>query len=361
MCSSADSPLAGALKGAGNPSLLGSLLAGKYRIRSLIGSGGTSDVYAAEHHDIGKSVAIKILQSHRASDARSVARFLREARVVASLKHSNVCEVFDLGRLPDGRPFLVMERLVGETLADRLRREAFLAPRDIVEIMCALLSGLTAVHQVGAIHRDLKPANVFLAQRRGEPPTTKLLDFGVARSSTGSHTPITTVGFIVGTPVYMSPEQITGGRKLDARSDIWSAGVILYEALVGQPPFWSPKRSALLHQITSAPHRPLREVDPSIPAPLVSVVDRALAKQKEERFGSATGLRDALLALVSSGAVTPPSSPSEKLAAARPAAPERMLPHDLPLGRSGLPLIDLDGTTEETPAIPLVAGRPPPK
>ena len=194
-------------------SLVGELLSGKYRVRTLIGSGGTSDVYEAKHEPVGATVAIKVLHAQRAGDSKAHARFLLEARLATTLKHANVCEVLDLGRLPDGRPFLVMERLVGETFAARLQREAIVVPRDLVEIMAPLLHGLAAVHQIGAIHLDLKPANVFLVQRAGKPPTTKLLDFGVARSSTRDHTPVTSVGFIVGTPLYMSPEQIAGSAR----------------------------------------------------------------------------------------------------------------------------------------------------
>ena len=343
----------------GTRSLVGELISGKYRVRSLIGSGGTSDVYEAKHERVGATVAIKVLHAQRAGDSKANARLSLEGRLATTLKHANVCEALDLGKLPDGRPFVVMERLVGETLAVRLRRDAIVMPRELVEIMAPLLHGLAAVHEVGAIHRDLKPANVFLVQRAGKPPTTKLLDFGVARAPLPrDETPITSAGFIVGTPLYMSPEQITGSGKIDALSDIWSAGVVMYEALTGQPPFWSARRPALVHQITSAPHRPLADVDPAIPAPLAAIVDKALCKQPAGRWASAGQLRLALLALLQSAALPSPPRERETLRDARRAASSSRSAA-LPLGRSGLPLIDdRDGTTEETPVFPLVAMRP---
>jgi serine/threonine-protein kinase len=250
-----------------------------------------------------------------------------------------------------------MERLVGETLAEQIGREAIIAPGDLVPMITQLLAGLAAVHHIGAVHRDLKPANVFLADRPGESAQTKLLDFGIAQLSTRDHTPITTVGSIVGTANYMSPEQIAGKRKLDARSDLWSVGVIMYEALSGRPPFWSAKRPALLYQITTAPHRPLGHVDPSIPSELAAIVDKALAKDAAGRYSSAVELGRALVDLPDSGVLQrnqPPPLPSPTLQRTAPAAPGA---RDLRVGRSGLPVIDLDATTEETMAFALMPNR----
>src|SRR5262249_49141513 len=152
-----------------HPSLIGGVV-GNYQFLRLIGEGGMSEVYEAEHLEFGKVVAIKVLHRERAGDRRAVTRLTREARVVASLNHSNICGVYDLGLLPDRRPYIVMDRLHGETLARRLRREAVLDPRDIVPIAMQLLSALAAVHGIGVIHRDLKPDNIFLEPRVGADP-----------------------------------------------------------------------------------------------------------------------------------------------------------------------------------------------
>jgi serine/threonine protein kinase len=323
---------------------LSDTLVGSYRLRRLIGEGGMSAVYEAEHVDLGRIVAVKVLQRERAADRRAVSRLAHEARVVAGVNHPNVCGVHDLGTLADGRPYIVMDRLQGGTLASRILRDGAVEARDIVPIIVQLLSALAAVHEIGVIHRDLKPQNVFLTPRADGAPWVKLLDFGLSRGGTGDATPILGPGFVVGTPIYMAPEQISG-KRLDRRVDIWASGVILYEALSGRPPFWSAKFSAIVHQVTRSRHRPLDDVDPSIPLELVTIVNRALAKDPADRFSSAIEFRDALVAM--SWARETALAFSEHPSALSSSLPSAASPPEhVPRGPSGLPYLGDNDSTE---------------
>jgi eukaryotic-like serine/threonine-protein kinase len=162
--------------------LVGVEVSGKYRIKALLGQGGMGAVYEAEHVSIGRVVAVKVLHPKHAQQAEAVARLRHEARVAGNIGHPNICETYDLGRLDDGSPYLVMERLIGETLDQRIKREGALPERDIIDVMLQVLSALGAAHDKGIIHRDLKPENVFLMRRPGSPAVAKLLDFGISKA-----------------------------------------------------------------------------------------------------------------------------------------------------------------------------------
>jgi len=275
--------------------LVGIEIGGKYRIKALLGQGGMGAVYEAEHVSIGRLVAVKVLHPKHAQQAEAIARLRHEARVAGSIGHPNICETYDLGRLDDGSPYLVMERLVGETLDQRIKRDGALPERDIIDVMFQVLSALGAAHDKGIIHRDLKPENVFLLRRPGSPPIAKLLDFGISKAIHDNRDPdLTMPGIVMGTPYYMAPEQARGDRGLDHRVDIWAAGVILYEALSGRRPFVARNYNALLVQILTSKHRPLAEVRPGINLTLERVVDRALSKMREDRFQTALEFREAL-------------------------------------------------------------------
>jgi serine/threonine-protein kinase len=198
-----------------------------------------------------------------------------------------------MGRLEDGSPYLVLERLHGETLAQCLARVGRLEVGDLLDIMLQVLSALAAAHQKGVIHRDLKPDNIFLSRREGMRPIPKLLDFGISRADDIEDTVDRSGNLDVGTPYYMAPEQARG-EAFDARVDLWSAGVVLYEALTGQRPFTAKNYNALLFEILRMPPRPLREHDPSLPLGLQKVIDRALAKNPADRYVSAIELQGAL-------------------------------------------------------------------
>ncbi|WP_437588958.1 serine/threonine-protein kinase [Sorangium sp. So ce1000] len=277
-------------------SLLGHVIGDKYAVTAIIGEGGMGAVYEAEHLQIGRLVAVKVMHPRETHKREAIARLEHEARVAGRIGHPNICEVYDMGRLPDGSPYLVMERLHGETLAQRIERCGVVPPNELVDILLQVLSALVTAHDRGIIHRDLKPENIFLSERAGMLPVAKLLDFGISQASglDGAMTDLTRTGMVMGTPYYMAPEQARGDVELDRRLDLWAAGVILYEALTGQRPFVARNYNALLVQILTLWHRPVTELDPTIPPGLSRLVDRALAKARDERFQSAREFQEGL-------------------------------------------------------------------
>ncbi len=274
---------------------VGQVIGDKYRVKALLGEGGMGAVYEAEHLAIGRIVAVKVLHPKHAQQADSVARLRHEARIAGSIGHPSICEIHDLGRLEDGTPYLVMERLVGETLDERIKREGALPERDVADVMHQILSALTAAHAKAIIHRDLKPENVFLVRRAGTPSVAKLLDFGISKTiDEDTASDLTMPGIVMGTPYYMAPEQARGERGLDHRVDLWAAGVILYESLTGRRPFVARNYNALLVQILTSKHRSLSEVRPGVTRGLERIVDKALAKMREDRFQTAADFQEAM-------------------------------------------------------------------
>lgn len=258
------------------------IIAGRFRIEREIGTGGMGTVYLATHLDLERPVAVKIIRSEFAGDAEVADRFLREARTMAKLHHPHAAMIFDAGSLPDGRHFIVMEFVEGETLSQALAREGRFPASKVVNIAKQICEVLEEAHRLGIVHRDLKPSNILLG-----PRGVCVLDFGVAKvlassaestatcASTGS-------GKLVGTPRYMSPEQCLG-QRVGARSDLYSLGVLLYEMLAGRPPFIDPLQSALLVKQATAPAPPLPRLRQDIPRPLALAVHTLLAKRPEDR------------------------------------------------------------------------------
>ena len=274
--------------------LIGTVVAGVYKVKSMLGQGGMASVYQAEQQPMGRDVALKVLALDRSIGDEPWKRFLLEARAAASLSHPNICQVFDFGELEDKSPFYTMERLIGEPLSERIARENALGFIDVVDILMQVLAGLAAAHKKNIIHRDIKPENVFLVLRDGRPPLVKLLDFGVSKIMTPDDdggddiTQITRTGIVMGTPFYMAPEQAYGGRDFDARVDLWSTGIIFFEAIVGRRPFTSNTYAGLLNAIIREPHRQVRELRPGTPVEVQMVIDKALSKAREDRYQSAT-------------------------------------------------------------------------
>jgi len=271
--------------------LIGQTVDGKYRVRAVLGEGGMGAVFEAEHVAIGRTVAIKVLHPAQATKKVAVKRFHQEARAAGGIGHPNICEVFDFGTLADGSPYLVMERLKGETLAARISTDGGLPFLDVVETVVQVLSGLAAAHERGILHRDIKPENVFLAERPGYPPIAKLLDFGVSKVVSGApnsewddETDLTKTGMVMGTPYYMSPEQARGDRNLDGRVDLYACGVLLYEALTGQRPFTAKNYNSLLVLILQGNAKPPRALRASIPPELERVVLKAMARSRDDRY-----------------------------------------------------------------------------
>ena len=285
--------------------LIGQVLADKYMIRSILGTGGMGTVFEARHTTIGRVVAIKVLRPE-SNNPVSVKRFQQEAWAAGSIGHPNLCEVSDLGSLPDGRPYLVMERLYGQTLAELVDERGKLPVEEAVHIIMQVLAGLAAVHLRGIVHRDIKPENVFLSQRQGFPTITKLLDFGVSKVMVAApgdewddKSALTKTGMVMGTPYYVSPEQARAMKDLDGRTDLYSCGVVLYLILTGALPFTAEHFHALLLKIVRGGARPPRELRPDIPPALEAVIQKSMAVDRNERFPTASDMGRALDAAIS--------------------------------------------------------------
>ncbi|HET8936656.1 MAG TPA: serine/threonine-protein kinase [Polyangiales bacterium] len=280
-------------------SLIGTTIAGRYRIEARVGSGAMGAVYRAEQAGLGRRVALKIVNRDRQVDGDTIARFRREATALSALHHPNTVRVFDFGTTNSGLLFLAMELLEGEPLTDRLLREGPLPLPVALAITQQVLRSIGEAHARGIVHRDLKPDNIYLARVTGEPaPIVKVLDFGIAKAVAGDRTIDqfeTLDGTVFGTPRYMSPEQ-AGGRALDPRSDLYSVGIMLYELIAGHPPFVDSDAVVVMaRHIRDKPESlsraaPLRKIPPNLDA----VVSRSLAKQADERFQSADEFERAL-------------------------------------------------------------------
>ncbi len=274
----------------------GAELEGRYRILRSLGEGAMGAVYEAEHTALGRRVAVKVLHAHIAKVPDAVRRFEREARAAAEIGHPNIVEVFDVGTHL-GEPFLVMELLRGETLADRLSRPEMIDARAACRIVGYVLSALASAHAKGIIHRDLKPENVFLVPG-DEAHGVKLLDFGISKFRRAGATLLQTTqeGIPLGTPGYMAPEQWMGRRDIDHRADIFAVGVMLYELLTGGLPYEGANQGELFLEIVRGTSRPSMpsELDPEIPPGLDAVVLRALDRDRDRRFESAREFLDAL-------------------------------------------------------------------
>jgi serine/threonine protein kinase len=273
----------------------GTVLDRKYSIKEVIAEGGMGVVYRGEQKRIDRTVAVKFLNVQECETLESYERFMREARMAASIDHPSIVEVFDLGATQGGVPYIVMEYLKGLDLASHIRQNGQLGVGESVAITEQILEALQAVHTSGIVHRDLKPENVFLARQSGGSYIVKLLDFGVSRL-VGDDTVqrITEAGKVYGTPHYVSPEQACGDRDADHRSDLYSVTVLLYEMLVGSPPFDSVSPARLIIDIaTAAPPNPL-EMRSDIPPPLAGFILHGLEKDPAGRFQSAQAMVKAL-------------------------------------------------------------------
>jgi serine/threonine-protein kinase len=287
---------------------------GNYRAVSLLGEGGMGAVYLAEHPGIGRRVAVKVLHKNYIRDESLLTRFLNEARAANAIRHPNIIEILDSGTIADGTPFLVMELLEGESLGTRIRRVGRLAIPTAVEFAYQTASALGAAHKKGIVHRDLKPDNLFVVPDPHEPDREriKVLDFGIAKLQQGSagDSVKTRTGTLMGTPIYMSPEQCRGTKTVDHRSDIYSLGIIFFEMLCGQPPFVSEGFGELvnmhLNVSAPAPSTQRREIPPAIDA----VVLRMLAKNPDDRFPDMAEVQTALKASGGSMFVVRGSVPS---------------------------------------------------
>ena len=266
----------------------GTLVAHKYRVERLLGQGGMGAVYLAENIDIGRQVAIKLLLPELVNNEQVITRFRLEARAAAAIGHPGIIDVLDLGRAEDGAAFIVMEFLRGESLRDRMNRGDRLSAGEAIAIGDEILAALEAAHQQGVIHRDLKPDNIFLVSQPAA--MVKILDFGVSKLMTGD-VELTGTGTILGTPLYMPPEQARGTREVGPSADLYSFGAVLYHALAGEPPFQGANYAEVLSKLLTEPARPIDELRPDLPAELSSLIVSLLAKQPDARPPSAQEAR----------------------------------------------------------------------
>jgi len=265
----------------------------KYELRRLIGKGAMGEVWEATHATLGRSVAIKFIDTSFSTDPDAVQRFHLEARAAARLECRNVVAVFDHGVTREGRPFLVMERLQGESLEARLARVGHLPLADVLSITRGVARGLSLAHAAGILHRDLKPENIFLHRGLGDDEeVAKIIDFGVAKfRDSSAEAPLSTR--LVGTPLYMSPEQ-SRGMPIDARSDLWALAVVVFRMAAGELPFSSPSFPTLALRIWNDPAPAPSSLLPGLPQALDAWATRALAKRPEDRFQNASELVIAL-------------------------------------------------------------------
>jgi len=282
---------------AAEDSLIGATLGGKYRVLQQIGRGGMGIVYEAEHLGLGKRVAVKLMQEKYTHDSEAVARFHREALAAGRIGNPHIIEIFDIGTAPDGRSYVVMELLNGYPLSKVIEMGGALPPWRALQLMKQVLRAVGAAHTKGIIHRDLKPDNIFLISQSEDHDFVKLLDFGISKvvsvEEYATVTKLTTTGVVMGTPLYMAPEQALG-NTIDRYADIYACGVIFYEMLAGHPPFEGPTYAVLVAKLLTAAPPPLDELRPGLPPALVRAVHRALEKEPQDRFESAEAFAAAL-------------------------------------------------------------------
>ena len=278
----------------------GTRVGGHYVIRELIGDGGMGSVYRATHEVIDMPVAIKVLDRELVTQPMVVVRFLQEARAASRVRHENIVEVTDFGETDEGRPYMVMEYLEGEVLSSTLRRDGPFTWDRTRPILLQVLAALQAAHEGNVIHRDIKPENVFRLRRMGSDDFVKVFDFGIAKVLMGDDgnpaRPLTVEGRVLGTPAYMSPEQCLG-EPLDARSDVYAAGILAFEMATGRPPFDADEPSVLLYNHVYHRMPKMSEVAPElgIPSRVDKLIQKALRKAPAERYESAHAFAEAIL------------------------------------------------------------------
>lgn len=324
---------------------VGHVVAQKYLLQRLLGAGGMGAVFEAKNQDTGRRVALKLMLASLAQHQDQVDRFLREARAASKMEHPNIVQVFDVGRDADGSFFIVQEFLQGKDLRALLDERGALSPKEARTLLAPVMSALAATHREGVVHRDIKPDNIFVAELATGERVAKLIDFGIAKltSAGPENLSVTRTGAAIGTPLYMSPEQARGDRSLDGQTDIWSIGVVLFEALTGRTPFTGDSYNEVLAKILTQRAPRLDELAPGAPSDITAVVARALEPSRALRYktmdelleavsGASSFSADVALAALRRSSVRPDAETLEAGAlAAQPTIDERSA---VPIARS---------------------------
>ncbi len=343
---------------------VGALLVGKYKVTREIGRGGMAAVYEAEHIGLGKKVAVKVLAQELSASTIVIERFFREARAAASVKSPHIVDIYDSGRLEDGRPFICMEMLEGESLYDRMARIRLIDPQTTVRIISHCAKGLMKAHAAGIVHRDLKPENIFITKSEDGEEIAKILDFGLAKfyapvATDQKAARLTREGAVFGTPAYMSPEQVKGQGSVDHRADLWALGCMAFECLIGRP-VWNTDQGVAMTfaAIATSPVPTPSKLRPDLPASFDEWFRKALEREPENRFQTAKELAEALqrafgspsASFVASSDFTDPRSAS---------GPQRLGsgPIDLPTSRMRSP-VSGEGADDTVPSTPLAVMPP---
>ncbi len=280
-----------------SPVTEGQILAGKYRVEKVLGSGGMGVVVAAWHLELEQRVAVKFLHPLAMERPDTAERFRREARAAAKIRSEHVARVIDVGIMEGGLPYMVMEYLDGHDVAEEMQRAGLLPIASAIDFVLQALEAIAEAHSVGIVHRDLKPANLFLSLRPDGTRIVKVLDFGISKSLFGtsvSEMSLTRTAALIGSPLYMSPEQMRSAKDVDTRTDIWSIGVMLYEMLTGRPPYTGDSIPALCASLLSDTPVSMQQLRPEVSPMLEEAVMRCLAKDREQRFVTVSELGRAL-------------------------------------------------------------------
>ena len=272
----------------------GDILDGKYRVDRVLGAGGMGVVVAATHVQLNTKVALKFLLAEVLNEPTVVERFVREARAAVQIQSEHVARVTDVSILPSGSPYMVMEFLDGQDLAQYLTQQGALPVTQAVGFLLQACEAVAEAHALGIVHRDLKPANLFLTQRHRREPIIKVLDFGISKSTDSSSLNLTNTATMMGSPHYMSPEQMKSSRDVDPRSDIWAIGVILFELLTGQLPFQGNAITEVVVAVTTSKIPNIRELRPEVPVGLADVVAHCLERDPDHRYADVGALAKAL-------------------------------------------------------------------
>jgi serine/threonine-protein kinase len=340
----------------------GEVLAGKYRIEGVLGAGGMATVYSAWHEELEQRVALKMLHAAHGADHTTVKRFIREARNVGRIKSEHVAHIMDVGRHTSGQAFMVMEYLEGSDLAVALRQHGPLPIEDVADHLVQACHALAVAHGMGIVHRDLKPANLFLTKRIDGTSCVKVLDFGIA---TAFYEPpqlneLTSTTNVIGSPKYMSPEQLANAKDVDPRADIWSLGVIAFRLLTGQLPYIGGNLVEFAMNITAAPPS-MRKQRADVPAELESIIHRCMERDRDLRWPDVGALAGALSKFVS-----PPVQPLVRsiqriTEATRGRSFPELVPIEVDTSSSRIPLLDGPSETTQAALVPSAATMRPPE